>query len=119
MKTIKLFLLIIFALTTYSFAQQKIFVAHIDGEIDMSIAPYIRRVVKAAEDADAKAINIAMRALFRKEFHQIMRDPKSRCCNADKRCNYQYGYFDNCIYKQPGCFSRSTNCFVMQQNLYG
>ena len=56
MKTIKLFLLIIFALTTYSFAQQKIFVAHIDGEIDMSIAPYIRRVVKAAEDADAKAI---------------------------------------------------------------
>ncbi len=49
------FVLVIISVST-SFSQQKIFIAHIDGEIDMSIAPYVRRVVNAAEDADAKAI---------------------------------------------------------------
>ena len=56
MKIFKLILLVVFALATHTFAQQKVFVAYIDSEIDMGIAPYVRRVVSAAEDADAKAI---------------------------------------------------------------
>ncbi len=56
MKIVKLILLVVFALATHTFAQQKVFVAYIDSEIDMGIAPYVRRVISAAENADAKAI---------------------------------------------------------------
>jgi membrane-bound serine protease (ClpP class) len=53
----KIFLsLLLFLFVSSSFSQQKIFVANIDAEIDLGMAPYIKRVIKAAEDADAKAI---------------------------------------------------------------
>lgn len=56
MKTIKLFFVLFILSASIISAQQKIFIAYIDGEIDLGIAPYVRRVVQAAEDADAKAI---------------------------------------------------------------
>lgn len=53
----KIFLsFILFFFVSSSFSQQKIFIANIDTEIDLGLAPYVRRVIKAAEDADAKAI---------------------------------------------------------------
>lgn len=51
----KFLIIILFAITT--FAQQKIvYVAHIDGEIDLGLAPYITRVISEAEQNNASAI---------------------------------------------------------------
>ncbi len=51
----KFLFIILFAITT--FAQQKtVYVAHIDGEIDLGLAPYITRVISEAEQNNASAI---------------------------------------------------------------
>ena len=53
----KIFLLIsVLFLTNINFAQNKIYVAKIEGMIDLGLAPYIQRVVKEASDNSAKAI---------------------------------------------------------------
>ncbi len=49
-----LLLTILFTITSYS--QNKIYLAHIEGEIDLGLAPYIKRVVEEAEKNSAKAI---------------------------------------------------------------
>ena len=51
----KFLIVILFALTT--FAQQKtVYVAYIDSEIDLGLAPYISRVISEAEQNNADAI---------------------------------------------------------------
>ena len=51
----KLLLALLFTLTT--FAQQKtVYVAYIDGEIDLGLAPYVSRVINEAEENNADAI---------------------------------------------------------------
>lgn len=51
----KLLLALLFSLTT--FAQQKtVYVAYIDGEIDLGLAPYVSRVINEAEENNADAI---------------------------------------------------------------
>jgi membrane-bound serine protease (ClpP class) len=49
-------LIIILFLVSSSLAQQKVYVAFIEGDIDLGLAPYISRVVSDAEDANADAI---------------------------------------------------------------
>jgi len=50
-------ILISFLFTQLNFAQSdKVYVAHIESEIDLGLAPYITRVVNEAEKAKAKAI---------------------------------------------------------------
>ncbi len=56
MKTAIKFLIIILFIVSSSLAQQKIYVAFIEGDIDLGLAPYVSRVVSDAEDADADAI---------------------------------------------------------------
>lgn len=52
-----LILILSFLFSQYSFAQNsKIYVAHIESEIDLGLAPYITRVINEAEKAHAKAI---------------------------------------------------------------
>jgi len=56
-KTARMILFILLALSTLITAQQsKIHIADIDGEIDLGIAPFVRRVVEEAEDDNADAI---------------------------------------------------------------
>lgn len=51
----KFLIIILFALTT--FAQQKtVYVAYIDSEIDLGLAPYVSRVISEAEQNNADAI---------------------------------------------------------------
>ena len=51
----KFIIVLLLALTT--FAQQKtVYIAYIDGEIDLGLAPYISRVVSEAEKNKADAI---------------------------------------------------------------
>ena len=51
----KFLIVILFALTT--FAQQKtVYVAYIDSDIDLGLAPYISRVISEAEQNNADAI---------------------------------------------------------------
>ncbi len=52
---IKLFLLLVF-ITSIGFAQGKVFIANIDSEIDLGMAPYVKRAVTEAEKANASAI---------------------------------------------------------------
>ena len=49
-------LIIILFFVSSSLAQQKVYVAFIEGDIDLGLAPYISRVVSDAEDANADAI---------------------------------------------------------------
>jgi len=52
-----LILILSFLFSQYSFAQNsKIYIAHIESEIDLGLAPYITRVINEAEKAHAKAI---------------------------------------------------------------
>ena len=48
--------IIILLLVSSSLAQQKVYVAFIEGDIDLGLAPYVSRVVSDAEDAGADAI---------------------------------------------------------------
>lgn len=52
--TFLLFFLAIYSVTIFS--QPKVYIAYIDGEIDMGLAPYVSRVVAEAEEANAEAI---------------------------------------------------------------
>jgi membrane-bound serine protease (ClpP class) len=57
MKTIKLLLTILFISSAFLTAQQnKVYIAYIEDDIDLGLAPYIRRVVSDAEKNNAKAI---------------------------------------------------------------
>ena len=48
--------IIIIILTCNSFAQKKVYLAHIESEIDLGLAPYITRVVDEANKNNAEAI---------------------------------------------------------------
>lgn len=56
MKTSLKFIIIILFLVSSSLAQQKVYVAFIEGDIDLGLAPYVSRVVSDAENAGADAI---------------------------------------------------------------
>jgi len=56
LKTSIKYLLIILFLVSSSLAQQKVYVAFIEADIDLGLAPYVSRVVSDAEDAGADAI---------------------------------------------------------------
>ncbi len=56
MKKILLLLVSLLILTNLSFAQGKVYVAEIEGMIDLGLAPYIQRVVDEAEDNSAEAV---------------------------------------------------------------
>lgn len=56
MKKILLILISLFILTNHSFAQGKVYVAEIEGMIDLGLAPYIQRVVDEAEENSASAV---------------------------------------------------------------
>jgi membrane-bound serine protease (ClpP class) len=56
LKTSIKFLIIILFLVSSSLAQQKVYVAFIEGDIDLGLAPYVSRVVSDAENAGADAI---------------------------------------------------------------
>ena len=56
MKTILISILFLNICTPLLFAQQKVYVAYIDGEIDLGLAPYISRVIADAEENEAAAI---------------------------------------------------------------
>jgi membrane-bound serine protease (ClpP class) len=49
-------ILMIVILSSFIIPQRKVFVAYIDGEIDLGLAPYISRVVADAENDNAEAI---------------------------------------------------------------
>lgn len=55
MKRLILFLIILLSLINLK-AQEKVYLADIDGEIDLGMAPFVRRVVDEAENNGAKAI---------------------------------------------------------------
>jgi membrane-bound serine protease (ClpP class) len=56
LKTSIKFIIILLFLVSSSLAQQKVYIAFIEGDIDLGLAPYISRVVSDAENADADAI---------------------------------------------------------------
>ena len=57
MKKIILFLLAILSINPFILPQnKKVYFAEIDGEIDLGMAPYVSRVVKEANEANADAI---------------------------------------------------------------
>lgn len=56
MKKILLVLVAFIFATQISFAQDKVYVAEIDGMIDLGLAPYVKRVVEEAENNNASAV---------------------------------------------------------------
>lgn len=56
MKNILLLLLSFLFLSQFNYAQDKIYVAEIDGMIDLGLAPYVKRVVDEAEKNSASAV---------------------------------------------------------------
>jgi membrane-bound serine protease (ClpP class) len=56
LKKALLLLLMIFTLTEMSFSQEKVYVAEIEGMIDLGLAPYVKRVVEDAEKDSASAV---------------------------------------------------------------
>ena len=50
----KYFLILLFTIS--ALAQQKVYVAHIDGDIDLGLAPYISRVINDAEEDNADGL---------------------------------------------------------------
>lgn len=56
MKSLIKSLLLIIVLSTLLFPQKKVYVAYIEGDIDLGLAPYISRVVSEAERSEAAAI---------------------------------------------------------------
>lgn len=53
---LKKIFIVISIFTTIVFAQSKVFIAEIDAEIDLGMAPYVKRIISEAETANAKAI---------------------------------------------------------------
>ena len=56
MKSVFYFLFVLFLLSPEIIPQKKVFLGDIDGEIDLGLAPYIRRVISEAEKQNADAI---------------------------------------------------------------
>jgi membrane-bound serine protease (ClpP class) len=56
MKSLIRIILAVIISSTYLFPQEKVYIANIDGEIDLGLAPYINRVVSDAEKDKASAI---------------------------------------------------------------
>ncbi|HKJ82052.1 MAG TPA: hypothetical protein VJ954_08515, partial [Ignavibacteriaceae bacterium] len=56
MKNLPTIFLIILFIFSCSFAQKKVYLAHIESEIEPGLAPYITRVVNEAEKNNASAI---------------------------------------------------------------
>jgi membrane-bound serine protease (ClpP class) len=56
LKKALLLILMIFTLTEVSFSQGKVYVAEIEGMIDLGLAPYVKRVVEDAEKDSASAV---------------------------------------------------------------
>ncbi|MEE9430112.1 MAG: NfeD family protein [Melioribacteraceae bacterium] len=56
MKKVLAILICLFILTNLNFAQDKVYVAEIEGMIDLGLAPYIQRVVDEAEENSATAV---------------------------------------------------------------
>ena len=56
MKFINCLFLIVIILSSFSLPQDKVYVAYIEGEIDLGLSPYIRRVISDAEKNNASAI---------------------------------------------------------------
>lgn len=56
MKTIFLTILLSCLLISFLTAQQKVYIAYIEGDIDLGLAPYISRVIANAEEDEAAAI---------------------------------------------------------------
>ena len=56
MKTIFLTVLLSCLLISFLTAQQKVYIAYIEGDIDLGLAPYISRVIANAEEDEAAAI---------------------------------------------------------------
>lgn len=56
MKTILIFILFTWVCSFSSYAQQKVYIAYIEGDIDLGLAPYINRVIADAEEDEAAAI---------------------------------------------------------------
>jgi len=53
----KYLIILLFVVASLVIAQQKtVYVAHIDGEIDLGLAPYVNRVISEAEENNAEAI---------------------------------------------------------------
>ncbi len=48
--------LFLFFISSSLFAQSRVYVGDIESEIDLSLAPYVRRVIKEAEENNAKAV---------------------------------------------------------------
>ncbi len=49
-------LIIFFILTAIIFGQDKVYLGKIDGMIDLGLAPYVKRIISEAENANAKAV---------------------------------------------------------------
>lgn len=56
LKTILIFVFFTSLFASYLAAQQKVYIAYIEGDIDLGLAPYISRVIADAEDDEAAAI---------------------------------------------------------------
>lgn len=56
MKRIILAIIAIISFANFSFAQEKVYVAEIEGMIDLGLAPYVKRVVEEADQNSASAI---------------------------------------------------------------
>ncbi|MEW6653518.1 MAG: nodulation protein NfeD, partial [Bacteroidota bacterium] len=53
----KILLTVLLSFVLLSFVSaQKVYIAEIAGDIDLGLAPYVKRVVKEAESSSAKAI---------------------------------------------------------------
>lgn len=56
MKRIVIALIAIISFANFNFAQEKVYVAEIEGMIDLGLAPYVKRVVEEADQNSASAI---------------------------------------------------------------
>ena len=56
MKTILIYIIFTWICSSTLIAQQKVYIAYIEGDIDLGLAPYINRVIAEAEEVEAAAI---------------------------------------------------------------
>jgi membrane-bound serine protease (ClpP class) len=56
LKTILTYIIFVWICSSTLIAQQKVYIAYIEGDIDLGLAPYINRVIANAEEDEAAAI---------------------------------------------------------------
>jgi len=56
LKTILIYIIFTWICSSTLIAQQKVYIAYIEGDIDLGLAPYINRVIAEAEEVEAAAI---------------------------------------------------------------